>query len=73
MMIRQWRLTRAEPFGSHLWFDHDSEEPSLRPLTGDEKARRIDTRVSVSGLDEDEDPRDQSTIQVYQQVDLPFI
>ena len=36
-----------------VWFDPDSEEPSLRALTGEEKAARVDNMVSVRGLDRD--------------------
>ena len=57
----------AQPFGKLVWFNPDSEEPSLRALTAEEKADRVDMVSSVSGLDEDED-----TVPSYLQNDLPF-
>jgi len=30
--IRMWRVTRAAPFGLHVWFDPDTEFPRLFEL-----------------------------------------
>ena len=55
ILIRNWRLMDAEPFGKLLWFNSGSEESSLRALTGDEQTAYLDRVGSVSALDEDED------------------
>jgi len=30
--IRMWRVSRAAPYGLHLWFDPDTERPRLYEL-----------------------------------------
>jgi len=37
--IRMWRVSRAEPFGLHLWFDPEVEFPRLFTLEPEQKAR----------------------------------
>ena len=49
-----WRLSLAEPFGLHLWFDPDCEVPELRPLTDAEDQVRLDMIGSVSAPTETE-------------------
>ncbi len=46
-----WRVSTAEPFGLHLWFDPDCEVPTLRSLTAGEKCSILDSPVSVSALE----------------------
>ncbi len=54
MNPRNWRISTAEPFGLHLWFDPEQEVPSLRFLTSEEKSGRVDMIGSVSALTEAE-------------------
>ena len=73
MKIRMWRISVAEPFGLHCWFDPELEVVSLRELTDQEKCDRIDMHRSVSGLQTaDLDGHNASTKEVFLQEDLPF-
>ena len=72
-MIRMWRISRADPFGLHLWFDPDCEVVSIRPLTDEEKGVRLDMHGSVSGLLCDSDSSgDPSSKLLFHQEELPL-
>jgi len=55
-MVRTWRIANA---GNAGWltmvFDPRSEMPSVRKLTAGERTQYLDSLVSVSAPDEDED------------------
>ncbi len=72
MKIRMWRVSVAEPFGLHLWFDPECEVVSLRELTDDEKAVRLDKDGSVSALLNDELHDGISSSLLFLQEELPF-
>ncbi len=55
-LIEAWRVVGADPFGLSCWFDPRVERLTLRGLTVAEKVATLDRVVSVSALDEDEDP-----------------
>ena len=49
--LRQWRLTRGEPFGSHVWFDPNTEFVRLysRIPSADGEEVAVVHRVAVEG------------------------
>jgi len=51
--IESWRLSSAEPFGLHVWFDPRVERLVLRDLTASEMLDTLDKVVSVSALETD--------------------
>ena len=56
MGVRAWRCSPAgDGRGVLVWFDPYLEDPSIRELTEEEKAIRLDRYGSVSALDEDEE------------------
>ena len=73
MKIFMWRISRAEPFGLHLWFDPACEVVSIRPLTDEEKSVTLDMPISVSAsLDEDHIGANPSSQLLFHQEELPF-
>jgi len=70
--IRCWRLSRAAPYGLHLWFDPDTEVPTLRLLTEEEKSGTVDMVDSVSAPTETETPLSMDEVNVLFQRELPF-
>jgi len=79
LTIREWRITRGVPFGTHLWFDPSRETVRLYELLpGDgevapdasegvdigERVRYLDKVGSVSGNDGDGD----ACVQKYEQI-----
>ena len=73
MKIRMWRISRAAPFGLHLWFDPDLEVPSLRDLTDEEKSVRLDMPISVSeSLSSSDHDGESGQHTLFHQDELPF-
>ena len=72
MKIRMWRISRADPWGLHLWFDPSCEVVMLRPLTDEEKGVRLDMHGSVSALLDDSDHDGVSDKLLFHQEELPF-
>ncbi len=50
LVVRDWRIARAEPSGSLMWFDPLREAPMLRYLTPDER-RMVDPFYEGGALD----------------------
>ncbi len=68
--IRMWRVSRAEPFGLHVWFDPDTEFPRLyelepQPKDGVQEYTRGDD-LSCSGENLDQKKT------LFHQEELPF-
>jgi len=55
LLIRQWRVMDAIPFGKLVWFDPDSEGVELHALAEGMPRSYVDKPSSVSAPDEDED------------------
>ena len=72
MKIHMWRMSVAEPFGLHMWFNPDSEVPSLRQLTSDEKRDRVDSVRSVSASLSSESIDQKPIIKAPDSLELPF-
>ena len=56
--LRQWRFSKAEPYGMMMFFDPSLEQPILRGLTVEEQKDYLDSVSSVSALgrpDEEEE------------------
>jgi len=54
--ISSWRIVSAlDSRGLLCYFDPFTEDISIRVLTAPERAARLDSKSSVSALDEDED------------------
>ncbi len=54
--IREWRVLGSEGGrGVFVWFDPATERLELRDLTEEERSNYLDSLVSVSAMDEDED------------------
>ncbi len=52
--LRNWRIARSGP-GLAVFFDPAIERVEIHPLDSEDKQRYLDSRGSVSALDEDED------------------
>ena len=72
MKIRMWRLSVAEPYGLHLWFDPECEVPTLRHLTAGEKSTILDMPISVSAPTETEATRVFKCNKQLDLLELPF-
>jgi len=55
IVVRAWRISRAEPSGMVMWFDPELEVPSLsvKRLTDGDESVRLDRIGSMSGTEDD--------------------
>ncbi len=53
IVIRNWRVMRAEPTGALIWFDPEREVPSLRALSRKELSRgeRLELEMGLDRID----------------------